>query len=193
MILVVNVCSEKLHFYEFVKPVLDILSPGDDSGELKKKGILVSHYLDLNKEDLEICERVIICGTSLKDNGFLKGIDDFFWLKDFEKPVLGICAGFQILGLVFGGELKKGNEIGFFREKFDEEFLGLKGEVEVYHLHNNYIEFGDNWSPVRDDPAGPDFFSGADFVQVARWKNFYGVLFHPEVRNKEMILEFCKV
>ena len=68
MILVVNVCREKLHFYEFVKPVLDVLS---------EKEILVSHYLDLKEDDLESCDKVIICGTSLKDDGFLNDIDAF--------------------------------------------------------------------------------------------------------------------
>ena len=174
MILVINVCSEKLHFYEFVKPVLDILSGRD---------VLVRHYDEIEKEDLEKCEKVVICGTSLKDNEFLNNLDKFDWLKDFEKPVLGICAGFQILGLIFGGEVKKKLEIGFFREKFDKEFLGLKGEVEVYHLHNNMLEFDESWQR----------FSGVDFAQAVRRKNFYGVLFHPEVRNKEMILEFARL
>lgn len=185
MILVVNVCRERLHYYEFVKPVLDILKDCD---------ILVSHYLDLKQEDLAICDKVIICGTSLKDNGFLENMDKFSWLKDFDKPVLGICAGFQILGLTFGGKAKKKTEIGFFHEKFGSEFLGLKGEVEVYHLHNNYALFGDEFevfSP-RDDSGEP---AGDEVVQAvkSKGKDFYGVLFHPEVRNKEMILEFCRL
>lgn len=171
MILVVDVCSEKLHFYEFVKPILDILK--DDE-------VLVSHYLDLKEEDLKSCDKVIICGTSLGDNGYLEDIDRFGWLRDFVKPVLGICAGFQILGLVFGGKMMKNLEIGFFCEKFSDKFLGLEGDVEVYHLHNNYVEFGEDWGVC----------CGEDFAQAVRQKNFYGVLFHPEVRNKGMILEF---
>ncbi len=174
MILVVDVCREKLHFHEFVKPVLDILSDED---------VLASHYLDLSEEDLQKCDRVIICGTSLKDDLFLKDIDKFDWLKGFDKPVLGICAGFQILGLVSGGKLKKESEIGFFKEKFDKKFLGLEGEVEVYHLHGNYIDF----SEVEMDEL---VVGNGGVVQAVKLNNFYGVLFHPEVRNREMILRF---
>jgi len=39
MILVIDVCAERLHFYEFVKPVLDII---------KDEEVLCTHYLDLS-------------------------------------------------------------------------------------------------------------------------------------------------
>jgi GMP synthase (glutamine-hydrolysing) len=174
MILVVDVCSEKLHYYEFVKPVVDLL---------ESEEVLVSHYDDLETKDLERCDKVIICGTSLADNKFLDDIEKFKWLKDFDKPVLGICAGFQIFGEVFGGKMGKKLEIGFFREEFVEDFLGLSGEVEVYHLHNNYVDFPLDWR----------IYSGVEFAQAVRKGNFYGVLFHPEVRNKEMILRFIEL
>jgi anthranilate/para-aminobenzoate synthase component II len=172
MILVVNVCSEKLHYYEFVKPVVDILEEGD---------FFVKHYNEVCDEDLDKCDKVIICGTSLKDEGYLSG--DFGWLKDFEKPVLGICAGFQILGLVNGCNFGKSLEVGFFRESFARNFLGLEGEMEVYHLHNNYIsEWGKDW----------DIFGEGEIVQAVKHKEreVYGVLFHPEVRQKNVIREF---
>ncbi len=182
MILIINVCRERLHYFEFVKPVEDIL---------KGFGLEFEsyHYKQLNDSILTRVDKMIICGTSLRDDEFLKDLDRFkdtfsyFDLHSKKVDVLGICAGFQILGLVFGGELKKNTEIGFFREKFSEKFLGLSGEVEVYHLHNNYVEFGEEW----------ERFSGVDFAQAVKWKNFYGVLFHPEVRNKKMILEFCGI
>lgn len=173
MILVLNVCYERLHFFEFVRPVLDIL-------EKSGKEVLSCHYLDLTKDDLERCDKIIICGTSLKDNKYIEDLEQFFWLKDFDKPVLGICAGFQILGLVFGGKLEKEKEIGFFKERFVLGFLGLEEEVEVYHLHDNYIELSKDW----------EVFSEGEVLQAAKFGNFYGVLFHPEVRNREVILRF---
>ena len=177
MILIINLCRERLHYYEFVKPIEDILKQGGFEFESL-------HYSELDKEVLARCNKVIICGTSLKDEEFVEDLDSFSWLKDFEKPVFGICAGMQILGMVFGGRLKKNLEIGFFHENFEREFLGISGEVEVYHLHNNYVEFG----------KGFDIFSEKNFVQAVklRGKEFYGVLFHPEVRNKKMILRFCE-
>ena len=174
MILIVSVCREKLHYFEFVKPIEDVV----------KDGFVTKHYSEIGEDDLEKVDKVIICGTSLRDDGFIDDLSKFGWIKDFEKPVFGICAGFQIIGMVYGGRLKKKLEIGFFREKFDKEFLGLSGEQEVYHLHNNYVEFSNEF----------DIFSDGEIVQAVKYKHkeIYGVLFHPEVRQKEMILEFVK-
>ena len=177
MILIINTCKEKLHYFEFVKPVEDIL---------KKQGIdfWTKHYLKISEKDLRRAKKIIICGTSLQDNQFMEDISYFSWLKNFKKPVLGICAGMQIIGLVFGGKIKKKVEIGFFREKFEREFLGLNGEQEVYHLHNHFVDFF--------KLKGFEIFSGKEVPQAIRFQKIYGILFHPEVRNKELVLNFVK-
>lgn len=178
MILIINVCKEKLHYFEFVRPVEKIL-------EAEKVEFFTKHYLDLKKKDLEQCDRAIICGNSLADNEFVKKIKKLEWIKNFNGVVLGICAGMQIIGLIFGGKLDKQTEIGFFHERF-ENFLGLNGEQEVYHLHNYYIS---KW------PKEFEAYSDGKIVQAVKHKNrkIYAVLFHPEVRNKEMILEFARI
>jgi len=178
MILVVDVCAERLHYYEFVKPIEDILySAGVD--------YFGKHYSELGEEDLAKADKVIICGTSLRDNKFVGDISKFGWIRDFEKPVLGICAGFQIIGLVSGGKLKEYLEIGYFYEEFKKKFLELKGEAEVYHLHNNFMEF----------PEEFEIYAGTKIPQAVKHKKkeIYGTLFHPEVRQKKMILEFAKI
>jgi GMP synthase-like glutamine amidotransferase len=175
-ILLVSTCNERLHNLEFVKPLKDIL---------EKAGVksVVKNYMLLKNIDLENAAKVIICGTSLKDNRFLQAVEKFYWLKDFEKPVLGICAGMQILGLVFGGNSKSKTEIGFYFENFENIFLGLNGKKEVYHLHNSFVSFGEEFEI---------FSKSKEIVQAVKHKEkpFYGVLFHPEVRQKKMILEF---
>ena len=94
MILIINICKENLHYYEFVKPIEDILIKNN----LK---YFVKHYNEMVENDLENVDKVIICGTSLKDNNFLKDIDKFYWIKTIRKPVYGICGGMQIIGLIF--------------------------------------------------------------------------------------------
>ncbi|MBT3397382.1 C26 family cysteine hydrolase domain-containing family [archaeon] len=192
MILVINVCREKLHDLEFVKPIEDILK----KEEIK---FFTRHYLKLQKGDLMNARKVIICGTSLKDEEYLESLGHFHFLRDenFRKPVLGICAGMQIIGLAqdldeqvgklnvlsdFSHILKKKTEIGFFHENFKKKFLGLEGDHEVYHLHNNYVQFSEDFGSFVDGKV----------VQAVKHKKkeVYGVLFHPEVRQKEMILEF---
>jgi len=178
-ILIVSVCRESLHELEFVKPIEDIVK--------KEKGF-VRHYKDLKEKELKKAEKIIICGTSLKDNAFLSDIERFKWIKDCDKPILGICAGMQIIGLVFGNKslLKKKTEIGFYFETFRKNFLGLKGREEVYHLHNYYVDF----SKLLELE---DFVKGKISKAVKhKEKPIYGVLFHPEVRQKETIMNFVK-
>lgn len=179
MILVVNIAREKLHYYEFVKPIEDILSKDDLE-------FFTKNYLKIKNSDLEKADKVIICGTSLKDNSFVGDEDKFSWIEEIEKPILGICGGMQMISLLYGGELEKETEIGFSKERFKKKFLGVEGEVEVYHLHNNSVDFF--WGRHFD------VFSSGKIVQAIKHKEkeIYGVLFHPEVRNKEMILEFAR-
>jgi GMP synthase (glutamine-hydrolysing) len=181
-VLLINICKEKLGFYEFVKPVGDVLVKNGIKG-------FIRYYDCVSEKDLEKASKVIICGTSLADFEYLneENINKFKWLKDFDRPILGICGGMQIIGLVFGGKLLRKSEIGFYKERFDKEFLGINGEKEVYHLHNSYVDF----SKVN----GFEVISKSGKVsQAVKYKNIeiYGVLFHPEVRNKELILNFAK-
>jgi len=101
MILLINICKEQLHELEFVKPIQDILLKNN----LKFK---VVHYKELKKIDIDNAKRIIICGTSLKDNDFLKNMRLFFWIRTCNKPILGICGGMQIIGKVFrNGRIEK--------------------------------------------------------------------------------------
>lgn len=177
MILIISVCKEKLHEYEFVKPVCDILKSG-------AARYFIKHYNEIGKEDLEKASKIIICGTGIKDNYFIEDIDKFKWIPSFEKSILGICAGMHIIGLVFGGVLERKLEIGYYDEFFKREFLGLRGKVGVYHLHSRYVNF------LRLNNF--EVFSKGKISQAIKHKtkDFYGTLFHPEVRNKELILRF---
>jgi len=163
MILLINICKEKLHFHEFVKPVGDILVKN------KIKGF-IRHYTCLAKKDLKKAEKIIICGTSLKDNDFLDNIKKFRWITSFPGPVLGICGGAHVIGLTLGKKIKKKTGIGLKEVNFKKPFLGFEGKKQVYHLHNLQV-----------------------LPETFHKKNIYSVLFHPEVRNKEMILNFAKL
>ncbi|VVB79204.1 GMP synthase [glutamine-hydrolyzing] subunit A [uncultured archaeon] len=176
MILIISTCSETLHELEFVKPIEDIIG----------KEFKTVNYKDLTQKHIDSAEKIIICGTSLKDNTFLKELGKFSWIKEYSKPLLGICAGMQIIGLVFGGKIKKKKEIGLIVSNFDKTFLGLDGVKQVYALHNNFIDF----SKIPEFEVFAKSLS-CDQAVKHRAKKIYGVLFHPEVRNKEFIKKFC--
>lgn len=174
-ILIINITKERLHYYEFVKPIEDII---------KKENMdyVVKNYKELNETDLINYDKIIITGTSLKDNDYLRHIKNFNWIKNCSKPVLGICGGMQVIGIVFKGRLKKKTEIGYFYERFKKDFLGVSGVCEVYHLHNNYTSFNNDFLNYSDNKI-PQAIKH-------RLMNIYGVLFHPEVRQKEIIKNF---
>ena len=178
MMLIISTNSEPLHELEFVKPIEKILS----ENKIKFKTI---HYSNLKSSDLSSANKIIISGTSLKDNQFVKDIKKFEWIKNYEKPLLGICAGMQIVSLIFGAKLKKKTEIGFYKENFSKEFLSIISEHKVYHLHNNYTTL----------PKEFKSFTENKIPQAIKHKsrNIYGVLFHPEVRNKKIIEEFVQL
>jgi GMP synthase-like glutamine amidotransferase len=178
MILIINLCKEKLHYYEFVRPIEDILNK--DGVEFETK-----HYLKLDEEDLKGAKKIIICGTSILDNEFMKDVKKFSWIKETDKPLLGICGGMEIIGVLFGGNLKKKTEIGFYFDKFERDFLGMNGMQELYHLHDFYIA----------NLAGFEIFTKAEVIQAIkhRQRRIYGVLFHPEVRNKSLITRFVSL
>ena len=96
MILLINICKEKLHYLEFVKPIEDIL----DKNNIKFN---TKYYKKIVDNDLK-ADKIIICGTSLIDNDFLEDLDYFRWLKIYQKPILGICGGMQILSIFYKGE-----------------------------------------------------------------------------------------
>ena len=108
MILIINMCKQGLglSYEEFVQPIDDIVGKDNDSG---KK---VVHYLNINKKMIDKADKIIICGTALKDNDYIEHIEKFQWLKDTESKVLGICAGAQVIAKVFGGKIIKNKEIG---------------------------------------------------------------------------------
>jgi len=175
MILVIQICKETFHYYEFVKPIEDIIK--------KTKLDFVSiNYNDLKEELISKSEKIIICGTSLKDNSFLDNIQDFNWLKNYDKPVLGICGGMHILCLVFNGKLYKTQEIGLTYITFKEGFFGMKNSEEVYELHNFYT-FSEKFVVIAESEKCPQAIKH-------NHKPFYAVLFHPEVRNKNLIRNF---
>lgn len=178
MILVVNVCKESLHYYEFVAPVLNILN---HSG----KDYFVANYDEVSKSYLEKSDKVIICGTSLYDNQFLEEIEKFDWIWDYDKPILGICAGCQVLQLIYGGKVEHLKEVGSVDVEFSKQFLGVIGKRKVYSLHQNSVV-----SPEFDIYATSSLCPHA-FKH--REKHVYGILFHPEVYNHEIIENFVKL
>ena|SRR3989338_8606371 len=182
MILIISTCANSLHELEFVNPIEDILKSNNINFQTK-------HYTQITEKDIKYSDKIIISGTSLADNEFLKpnNLKKFSWIKSYNKPILGICAGAHIIGLAFGGKLKKKKQIGMIKIAFNKEFLGIKDIQEVYNLHGLYVDF----KKVKDF----EVYAENQCPQAIKHRKLpiYCTLFHPEVRQKAMIINFAKL
>jgi GMP synthase-like glutamine amidotransferase len=176
MILVVDMNSTEnpFGFYEFVLPIVSIAE------ELEKCD--VKHYLKVNEKSLNGYDKIVLSGSALKDTVTFDQTARFKWLKDCSKPVLGICAGMQTIGLVFGGHVEKCREIGM-TEVTSKANLLFSSKFKAYSLHNYALVPSAEFEVLAES---------AKCVQAIKHKqkDIYGVLFHPEVRNKEIVQRF---
>jgi GMP synthase (glutamine-hydrolysing) len=168
---------------EFVGPVARIV--GRAGWEWRE-----THFSEIRSDDLKDVTGIILCGTALKDNLFAARAQEFSWLRNISVPVLGICAGMQILCLVFGGTIRPGCEIGMTTVRADTPDSVLPGSpaFPAYELHSFTCDPPRGWEVMAVSDSG---------VQAVRHPDrpLYGVMFHPEVRNEgvvERFLSLCK-
>jgi GMP synthase-like glutamine amidotransferase len=179
MILVVDMNSKKnsFGFSEFVLPIVAIAE--------ELENYVVKHYLEVNEKNLNGYDKIILSGSALKNTVTLNQTAQFTWIRDCRKPILGICAGMQTAGLVFGGRLEKCREIGMTETVTVKENILFSLRFKVYSLHNYAIKPSDEFEVLAES---------SKCVQAIKHKqkDIYGVLFHPEVRNKEVVQRFIR-
>ena len=180
LVIDLNFKKNSLGFYEFVLPLLSIAK---NFGKCK-----VKHYSEISPDELKKdYEIILLSGNPLKDKKFLEDIEKFIWMKkENEKTILGICAGMQLISLIFGSNLKKCMEIGMTEIKTLKEnsFLPYPKFI-AYELHNYAVEPSEEFEIIaKSDKC----------IQCIKHKEkeIYGFLFYPEVRNKSILEKFFK-
>ena len=181
MILLLDLCYEKdsLPEYEFVFPIADTL---------KKAGarLEIQHFTEMAENKLGKYDKIILCGTALKDNTYADRIDMFSWLMQCDRPVLGICAGMQVISAVFGGSIVPKPAIGLEEIEIvtDTPLLGEPRQIEGYHLHNYGVTLPEEFLLVAGTTEVVEAFKH-------RERSIYGIIFHPEVRNRWILERFA--
>ena len=180
MILVLDMNRRKgsLGFEEFVLPI------AATAGEKGRTETL--HYSELSPSILDRADRIILSGTPLMDREYLNHMEDFLWLRDAEVPVLGICAGLQVICRTFNTPLTESVEIGMTEIRTLKENPLFSGTFQAYELHSLAPLPGKELEAIA---------SSEMCVQAVRHRNkeIYGILFHPEVRNGDVVRRFCEL
>jgi len=176
LIVDMNFKKDSLGIYEFVLPIASIVKDFEKCA--------IKHYSELGHVDVDRYSRVIISGNALRNERVLNELDSFNWVHGCEKPVLGICAGMQTIGLVFGSSLGRCLEIGMERIETVKGNALFSASFNSYELHSHAI---------RPSPEFGVLARSKKCVQAVKnkEKDIYGVLFHPEVRNREIIENFA--
>lgn len=163
---------------EFVSPVIDIVRIAGFSTIVLP---LTTHEIPDNLKG------IILTGTSLMDNHYLTiGLPE--WVLQWTGPVLGICAGMQLIVMTYGGRIVPSEAIGMKEiccTNSDEIFNG-KERFTGWELHRSGVEISGNLTALARSESG---------IQMIRTNErpWYGVLFHPEVRNEWLITNFLTI
>ncbi len=179
MILIINMNSKEnpFGFSEFVLPIISIAE--------KLEKYVVKHYSEINETRLDSSDKIILSGSALKDTATFDQLARFTWLKNCSKPVLGICAGMQTIGLIFGGRVENCREIGMTDITTCKENILFSSTIKVYALHNYSLVPPNEFYVLATS-------SNCIHAIKHKHKDIYGVLFHPEVRNIEVVKCFIR-
>ena len=138
-------------------------------------------FFDLTQEMTKECQGIIISGapiliTEINMDRYLNHVS---WIKEFDRPILGICFGHQLLGLVYGAFASKMREDRDWQEIeviidcpiFDK----LPPTIDMMEDHCESISIPENFELVAS--------SNVCVNEAMRHKNkpFFGIQFHPEV------------
>ncbi len=178
LVLDMNWKRDSLAYTEFVPPILSALEGVEPC--------LVEHFLDVTSEEVSCCSRVILSGTTLKDFEAQNHLKKFDWLKTCEKPLLGICAGMQIISLVYDVPLAECTQVGMTQINTAKFNLLFEGNFQAYTLHSLAPQKSETFETLATSET---------CIQAIKHKQkpIYGVLFHPEVRNIDILKKFVKI
>ena len=121
---------------------------------------------------------------------------------NMEIPVLGICYGFQLMVKLLGGEVREGKK-EYGPATINLEIRNSKFEI-AKGLPGSFVVWMSHGDEILKLPKGFEVLGSSDSLPFAlsqnTKKNFYGLLFHPEVEHTENgntvlnnFLEICSV
>lgn len=168
---------DSLAYPEFVSPILAAVEPFVPCA--------VKHYMDLQPSEIDGYSHIILSGTPLKDFEFQQHLDRFQWIKTSQKPILGICAGMQTIAKIYGENLRTCQQVGMTEITTTKENPLFSGTFQAYSLHSYTVLPSTTFDVIAESK---------EYIQAIKHKQkpLYGVLFHPEVRNPNILKRFVE-
>lgn len=183
MILVVDCGSSKCP--EITKMVIDF---GFEVKEVKQE--------DLLNEDLDSFKAIVISGAPilLTEVNKTPYLARFRFLKDYVKPVLGICFGHQILGMINGAEIMRCKEDRAIQQ------ISMVAQSELFNGFANTFEMEEDHCECITIPENFEHLAHSQICENEAMKHkdklHYGVQFHPEVsleNGKQFFFNFLSL
>lgn len=141
---------------------------------------------NLNIDDYQ---GVIISGSPQGDDIVEHHKPYFEWIKSYEKPVFGICAGHHVAGAIYGSKLLRSeeSESGNFEVRIvkqDRIFKRLPATFTVKQMHNDSITIPNNFELLATSKICKN--------QLMKHleKPLYTSQFHPEYYNHDLLRNF---
>ena len=153
-------------------------------------------YFDFDEKSIQDYDAVIFSGapillTEIDQEPYLK---TFEWVRTFEKPILGICFGHQLLGLLHGAS------VSMQREDRDWQWIEAIAHSPIFDDLDNPVAMQEDHCESISVPPGFELSATSDTTvnEAMHHKNkpFFGVQFHPEIsgpQGERLLLNFCRI
>ncbi|MFZ5552745.1 MAG: glutamine amidotransferase-related protein [Bacteroidota bacterium] len=153
---------------------------------LQKEGAL-AQTISLEKsksENIQVYNGVVISGAPvlLTETDQEKFLSEISWIQQFKKPVLGICFGHQLMGLLNGAKIYRCEE-----DRKEQKILSVAPSSLFHGLPAEFVMKEDHCEAIS---LPRDFQLAASSVvceNEAMQHNklpWFGVQFHPEVSGE---------
>jgi GMP synthase (glutamine-hydrolysing) len=182
-VLIVN--SAERGVTQFLQPVQQLLSQINIIAE-------VGEYSDCIEMKPDRYDAVILTASPCGDDIVDHHLPYYKWITFYQRPLLGICAGHQIVARFFGATLvkrwesEKGNQ-WITIDHQDPFFNGCGHKLLVRQNHHDAVTLPENFIRLA--------YSDKCRVQAMRHKSkpYYTTQFHAEITNAQLIFNFIEI